>query len=60
MVEERRECERCGAPMLEVVYGMPSPELVEAVDRGEVVAGGCLLDEGQPAWRCSSCGAEQE
>lgn len=44
-----------------IVYGMPTGELEEKADRGEVVLGGCCiaLDENgrsiDPKWACINC-----
>jgi len=43
-------CPQCGKSdgVVEVVYGFPTLEGEQAAQRGEVVLGGCILDEGQP------------
>ena len=44
-----------------IVYGMPTGELEEKADRGEVVLGGCCLavdEKGRsidPKWACINC-----
>jgi hypothetical protein len=35
-------CPTCGAVTVPIVVGLPSGELFEAADRGEVVLGGCV------------------
>ena len=43
-----------GVPL---VYGLPSPELFEAAERGEAVLGGCVVEPGPVArWACPACG----
>ena len=51
-------CPRCGAfaPMLPIKFGLPSHELFEAAERGEVVLGGCLVGGVLPTHRCTACG----
>ena len=40
-----------------LVYGLPSPELFEAAERGEAVLGGCVVEPGPVArWACPACG----
>jgi transcription elongation factor Elf1 len=48
-------CPRCGSENIaEVVYGLPTADLGEAADRGEVVLGGCEPQEATHA--CRRCG----
>jgi hypothetical protein len=53
-------CPRCGSAGIPIVYGLPSHELFEAADRGEVALGGCEVFDEQPRWRCGGvdCGIE--
>lgn len=56
-----RKCPRCGhKPVASILYGMPIPsrELFEKEERGEVILGGCVIELDQPTWQCSKCGAE--
>jgi hypothetical protein len=52
-------CPECGAQnTVPVMYGYPSQETFEAVERGEipwVAIGGCVLDESNPFWGCPIC-----
>ena len=50
-------CPQCGKSdgVVEVVYGFPTLEGEQAAQRGEVVLGGCILDEGQPTHYCRDC-----
>lgn len=41
-----------------IIYGMPSPELFESAERGEVALGGCLISDENPERHCTACGAE--
>ena len=34
---------------------MPSSELFEAKERGEVILGGCEVFDDQPEYRCKNC-----
>ena len=39
----------------EVVYGYPSPELLEQAQRGEAVLAGCGVGEPLGPWWCEAC-----
>jgi predicted RNA-binding Zn-ribbon protein involved in translation (DUF1610 family) len=58
------KCPECGsAKVADIIYGfpdVPTPEFREALDKGEIVLGGCVLDPdgGNARWRCVECGAE--
>jgi hypothetical protein len=52
-------CPQCGsAKVVQIQYGLPhfTPELKEAVRRGEVVLGGCVISPDSPKWACRDCG----
>jgi len=56
-----RKCPSCSyTPVASIIYGMPSisDELFEKEKRGELIFGGCVIEENQPAWQCLKCGAE--
>ena len=48
-------CALCGTTAHRtVVYGYPSPELLEEARRGEVILGGCVIGE-KVVWFCNDC-----
>ena len=50
------QCPACGSlKVAPIVYGLPSEELEEEAKRGNVVLGGCLVDEHNPEWACQTC-----
>ncbi|MEQ8717703.1 MAG: hypothetical protein RIE08_08840 [Acidimicrobiales bacterium] len=52
-------CPRCGSDrVVEVVYGMPGPDVAEASRRGEVALGGCCIGFDDPTHRCLDCEAD--
>ena len=52
-----KNCPKCGSTeFVGILYGRPTPEALDAVDRGEIALGGCFLLPGQPDWKCMSCG----
>lgn len=40
---------------VDIVYGMPSPELFEQAEQGLVALGGCVIEDNQPDYRCQEC-----
>jgi hypothetical protein len=54
----QRTCPECGGKGLRIVYGLPSLELAEAADRGEVVLGGCVVGDENPNRHCVQCSSE--
>ena len=43
---------------MRIVYGMPSPEMVEESIAGRVALGGSVMWPEAPDWRCVVCGHE--
>lgn len=41
-------CPLCGGTLLQVIFGMPDPELWEMEQRGEVIIGGCIVNDFGP------------
>lgn len=55
-MEKPDRCPECQADrIVEIVYGLPGPELGEAAGRGELILGGCMVGPGAPRWGCSAC-----
>ena len=54
-----KSCEKCGSDQIAyVAYGLitnPGREFKKALAAGEVVRGGCMIQEGFPEWRCRNC-----
>jgi hypothetical protein len=49
-------CAKCGRTERKlVVFGYPSPELLERARRGELVLGGCEIPGPTPTWWCDAC-----
>ena len=52
-----KNCPRCGSSkFVEILYGRPTQEAMDEVDRGEIVLGGCFLMPDQADWECTTCG----
>ncbi len=59
MTRRPRRCPSCGERRLvPIAYGYPGPQMWEAVDRGEIVLGGCIIEPDNPQWRCLSCSTD--
>jgi len=51
-------CPACGSHRVaRISYGYPLPETWEAVERGEIVLGGCCVSACDPSWQCLDCSA---
>ena len=54
--EGERRCPSCNSEqVVPIVYGFPSPKLIEEADKGRVVLGGCVVDANNPKWKCKAC-----
>jgi len=56
-VKQRPErCPGCGsARIADIVYGLPTAEMHEAVRAGRIVLGGCCIIGSGAQWRCLDC-----
>ena len=50
-------CPLCKNKLVDIVYGMPGPDLFEAYEKKQVALGGCVIyeDEEQPVYHCYHC-----
>ena len=54
--ETSRRCPRCGSNRsLPYVYGLPAPGAGEQARRGEILLGGCIVDQSLPTHFCLAC-----
>ncbi len=50
------KCPKCQSTHVsKIVYGLPTYEALEMVDRGELILGGCEVWDGQPDYGCLDC-----
>jgi hypothetical protein len=57
VLESRSRCPYCGSHVvIAVVYGYPSPEMLETEGAGDIELGGCVVIPGGPTSRCKTCG----
>lgn len=49
-------CPHCGRRGILILYGMPEGNaVVEQARRGELVIGGCIIEDDNPTHQCSRC-----
>lgn len=49
-------CPKCQSKNIAaIVFGFPSPEMIEGEDKGDIVLGGCCVEVDDPEWRCKDC-----
>jgi hypothetical protein len=53
----KNKCPLCNNKLVDIVYGMPGPDLFEAYEKKQVALGGCVIyeDEEQPVYHCYHC-----
>lgn len=58
MTPRRPACPHCGGRPIPIMYGYPAnaKAAFEAAERGELVIGGCVIDDDNPIWSCGDCG----
>lgn len=51
-------CPHCGKPLklVPILFGYPLPETFAKAERGELVLGGCMVNDDDPEFACSKCG----
>ena len=58
-MENPPRCPRCHSDEnIPIVYGAPSPELVQESRAGRIALGGSVVWPEAPKWRCVACGLE--
>jgi len=56
MNKEYPKCPSCGSGVVvTIVFGYPSPELIEEMQQGKIALGGCCVPEDEPEWECTDC-----
>jgi hypothetical protein len=59
MFQRKYVCPKCKTKEgVDIIYGMPSPELLELSMLGEVALGGCDIGGDDPERRCLKCDHE--
>ena len=56
MAARKYICPKCKQKTgVNIGYGYPTPDIIEQVERQEIVLGGCIVGENQPDRHCVSC-----
>jgi hypothetical protein len=56
MPKAKPNCPKCqSGDVVRIVFGYPSPEMMESSERGEVSLGGCCVTPNDPDWHCKDC-----
>ena len=51
-----KQCPKCGSKnSIEIIYGIPVPELFQEAEAGKVKLGDCCIFEGNPDYFCKGC-----
>lgn len=54
---EKPKCPNCGSEnVVPIMYGVPTPEMVERSAKGEIKLGGYAVGPDMPDWSCKDCG----
>ena len=58
--KQSRKCPKCKSRnVVPIQYGyIVDPDAVERIEKGELVTGGCCIDEDSPKWQCRDCRKE--
>ena len=57
--EKPPNCPHCGSSaVIPILYGDPAPEAVVSAERGELLLGGCCVEDGMSEWHCKKCDHE--
>ena len=57
LTRERACCPKCGkkTSVIQIVWGLPTPETERKADRGDLVLGGCCVGPSDPTHYCRAC-----
>jgi len=56
MSSKKPNCPQCdSANVAAIEFGFPSPEMIDARERGDIVLGGCCVEVNGPEWHCKDC-----
>ena len=52
-----KKCPKCNSTdeIIPIKYGLPSPDMQYEWAAGKIELGGCLVEPGNPHWRCKKC-----
>lgn len=55
-VNDTRVCPDCGGCLVEILWGLPTPEHMKKAENGEIFLAGCVIPGNPANYHCSSCG----
>ncbi len=55
-VNDTRVCPDCGGRLVEILWGLPTPEHMQKAKNGEIFLAGCVLPGNPANYHCSRCG----
>ncbi len=55
MKKLKKICPKCGEKLVNILYGMPSIEAIEAEKQKTLYLGGCEESEKDPIYHCFKC-----
>lgn len=56
MTRKPRTCLKCSSSkVIPIAYGYLSSEMIEELERGEIILGGCVITDEIPLWHCGEC-----
>ena len=53
-IVNKQKCEKCGAPLIPIVYGYPSGKMFRDAERGKIALGGCVVMGNDPRLKCTA------
>jgi len=56
MPKKTPKCPECQSDNIAAIeFGFPGPEMIEDLDKGDIVLGGYCVTENDPEWHCKDC-----
>ena len=49
------KCPKCGGKVVPILYGEPNELAEQEFLKGNIVFGGCCIEENDPDWECLGC-----
>lgn len=55
---DTRKCPECGGELIPILWGYPTPEILEQAIHDEIHLGGCVIFPNNPNYHCKDCEVE--
>ena len=49
------KCPKCGKKMIKIFYGIPTCDVFEKAEKGELFLDGCMITDNDPLYYCNTC-----